>query len=250
MKKAPTIFVYNVLGRVAQTLPVQSLINNTRVLEEVNAGTLHLLPVLNFISGSIESRGEKLAFKLKSLIDSLGADQYNVVAFSLSGLDIRSSFDSNKELKDRLRRLITVGSPHNGSELALTGQIASYELAAKLSMLLGVHSTDIREITPVNMLNMNEAFEDRFDDRYFSVNSSCASTAMCELLRKTSDELSRTSELKKVFSDGLFYPDETTLHTRNVAEFGVDHQHLGVFSPAERNPVLDFVIDFAKSELI
>ena len=250
MQSCPTVFAFNVLGRVAQNFAVESLMRSATLAGLVEEGRLHLLPVVNHLPSSIEDRSGKLARGLEALLERLGASRFNLVACSLAGVDARHALHSAPALNARLRRLLTVAAPHNGSELLLALQDGDVteELLEPVLTQLGVFRADFQQFTPSSMAAFNRATNDADDARCFSANGNTgfgvASPALQALIGPL---LARRHP--HVFSDGLFLTHETRLGQRHVAEFCSEHFNFGPFSTADNENVFSFYADFSALEL-
>lgn len=66
---------------------------------------------------TIETRAKEWANKLEQLCDGYGFEQMNVIAHSMSGLDMRVALQK-ETLKSRVASLTTVATPHKGTSLA------------------------------------------------------------------------------------------------------------------------------------
>ena len=78
-------------------------------------GHLVIAPQVNPI-GSIQDRGENLAAAILELTDA--EQEVHVLAHSMGGLDARYALSNIPQVAQRVRTLVTIGTPHRGSPVA------------------------------------------------------------------------------------------------------------------------------------
>lgn len=65
--------------------------------------------------GSVELRGNQLAEILR---DAMPGEPLHIIAHSMGGLDARHAITNRKDIVTRVKTLVTIGTPHLGSEVA------------------------------------------------------------------------------------------------------------------------------------
>lgn len=81
-------------------------------LEERFPGTEVFTPTVDF-KGSIETRGQQLATAIRDLREPV-----HVIAHSMGGLDARWAIKNRPDETKNVLSLVTIGTPHRGSEVA------------------------------------------------------------------------------------------------------------------------------------
>jgi hypothetical protein len=152
------VFTYNIRRSLFQQgaknfyQPHQLSIRNRQVT---------ILPVVNNLGDSIEFRAKELARLLPKILYENNNEKCDLVSFSLSGLDARFAL-SQLGLHKKVRSLVTVGTPHQGSKLAWLAerQIFPDKKSEPIARLLGVGLRPFWEVAPENMIHFNKTIKD------------------------------------------------------------------------------------------
>ncbi len=101
---------------------------------------------LGFQLGQIERYAERLAASLRSLVDS-EPDGVDVVAHSMGGIVLRMVLRDHLDLRDAIRRVVTLGTPHQG-----TGAVDQLRLLLPEMRALAERSPLLAELPPLSAL--------------------------------------------------------------------------------------------------
>jgi triacylglycerol lipase len=122
MEKHTIILAHGILG--FGSVPGMSFVNyfNGVALHLTNQGHVVIAPSVNAI-GSVAERGEQLAAAiLQTPLEE--QEHLHVIAHSMGGLDARHALsnierdDVSKRVAERVKTLVTIGTPHRGSPVA------------------------------------------------------------------------------------------------------------------------------------
>ncbi len=114
-------------------------------------------------SGSIEERSRKLA----KFINHLPHNNIHIVAHSMGGLDARYVIQ-HLDPKHRIKRLITIATPHHGSVISNWVLETPNLFIAALSKIV---RPAVNDLTPLSCENFNANTPDRDDVQYWSYSS-------------------------------------------------------------------------------
>ncbi|MBW3581726.1 MAG: hypothetical protein KY455_01385 [Euryarchaeota archaeon] len=107
----PVVLVHGVLG---QELLYWNLV---RARLETEGFQVLEAPLPRLALGRLTDAGVAFGDIIDALLDDVGAEQVDVVAHSAGGLAVRHALMQDGH-RDRVRRLMTLGSPHGGTRLA------------------------------------------------------------------------------------------------------------------------------------
>lgn len=109
---------------------------------------------------------------MEKILKENNCDKFNLISFSIAGIDSRVALSENKSLNKKLNKFVSIASPHNGSLLGslIEQQKFPYSDLTNLSTLLGVHFSSLQDVSKDNMKKWNSFLEDHDDERYYSIN--------------------------------------------------------------------------------
>lgn len=102
---------------------------------------------------SVNTRAGEFASQI--IANSEETDELYLIAHSMGGLDIRVALQNNPALQKRVKAVVTVGTPHQGSEVA----------EVLTSGLIGKNFADILQIFPSDLTGVLDLRPDRCAER-------------------------------------------------------------------------------------
>ncbi|HEY4178338.1 MAG TPA: alpha/beta fold hydrolase [Kofleriaceae bacterium] len=116
------------------------------------------------MSASVPSRAKQLV----AAIDALPHERMDIIAHSLGGLDARFAL-AQLGLADRVRSLVTIGTPHRGSPIADLFHEGSLDWARRLVTALGISIEAVEWLSSAGLAKFNADVTDVPGVRYGSV---------------------------------------------------------------------------------
>jgi len=167
-------------------------------------------------TGSIQERGDELA----GILRDIGPGPKHIIAHSMGGLDARHAITNRTDIVQNVRTLVTIGTPHRGSEVAdavvdsvgpLVKIIPSFILA-----MLRMKAGAFRDLTTARCIAFDDSTADFPGVRYIEV-AGDASRTSSELI--LFDLAAKIGQITNQTNDGVV--------TRNSALRRLPgHQHL------------------------
>ncbi len=160
--KPVLLFVHGMGGTASQWWEA----GNDMYLTAYNAGYRTAFVTLDFPTGepghsnSVWDNGETLSFQIPFIAAHYGVAQVEIIAHSKGGIDSQTAA-VHLGMAPYVHKLITLGTPHLGSELA---DLAYADWAQWLVQLIGVQSPGLCSITTAEMAEFR-ALTDEHPDR-------------------------------------------------------------------------------------
>lgn len=237
----PTIFSFNLWGPIANSLKYKSLFQKNGLEKLLKNKNNHLLPILNYEQNTIEERSLNFSQKLTNLLKKEKIEKYNLVSFSINGIDARLSLYEDENLNKNLNKFITIGSPHKGGLIAdlISKNKLKSENLEKLNYIFGVHTNSLKELNRREMKDFNDFLEDENRNDFFSFNGDKVYNDQPEFLKDVFSELLDFKESDGLyFADGAFFDVETKFFN-HVYQFNADCFDLSPFGINEN--ICDYI---------
>lgn len=121
--------------------------------------------------GSVQQRGEQLATAIKRQLPDV--EEVHIIAHSMGGLDARYALAHDPALAERIKTLVTIGTPHRGSPVA--DAIANpadpifAHIPTFLLQWLKMNTGGLHDLTTQVAINFDETTPDVDGVRYIDV---------------------------------------------------------------------------------
>jgi triacylglycerol lipase len=176
--------------------------------------------------GSIASRGAKLG---EQILDRFGdGEQVDIFAHSMGGLDARWALRNVPGLSARVRKLVTIGTPHRGSPVAdaiQAGTIPALPLPAEAMVLeLRINQAALHDLTTAAATAFDQATPDVSGVRYVHVaGDTSLPDAHCSIAFRAIQEAFRLPP----HNDGVVTLDSATRGGTRQADLILPVDHAG-----------------------
>jgi triacylglycerol lipase len=176
--------------------------------------------------GSVASRGQKLGEQVLDQFDS--GEQVDIFAHSMGGLDARWALRNVPGLSARVKKLVTIGTPHHGSPVAdaiQAGTIPALPLPAEAMVLeLRINQPALHDLTTASATAFDQANPDVPGVRYLHVaGDTSLPRARCSIAFRAIQGLFRLP----VHNDGLVTVDSATRGGTRHADLILPVDHAG-----------------------
>lgn len=190
--------------------------------------------------GSIESRGEKLGRQILDVFD--GEEQVHILAHSMGGLDARWALRNVPGLSARVKTLVTIGTPHQGSPVAdaiRAGTIPALPLPAEAIVLeLRINQAALHALTTASATAFDQATPDVPGVRYLHVaGDTSLPGAQCSIAFRAIQDLFRLP----LHNDGVVTVDSATRGGTRHADLILPVDHAGEIGWNLNHPVPAFL---------
>jgi triacylglycerol lipase len=185
------------------------------------------------------------AARLAEFIRGVGAEQVNVIAHSMGGIDARYAI-AKLGLADKVASLTTIGTPHHGTPLAELGRIGPALTARALVKKLGLPSDSLDWLTPEQMASFNIEITDHPKVSYASV----VCRAGKRVWNRNPIFLASHAYVKQRAgtNDGVV-PAWSQRWGRMLCEIQADHwAQIGWFSSYDARPVYSMIVQHLASQ--
>lgn len=244
-KNRPVVFAYYLWGNLATSSGFKDFAKNTPIFTLKNERAIHC-PLVNFTKGDIVSRSKKIGKKLNQLVKSRKLKEFDLVGFSMAGVDLRLLVQEDEELASKVQNLVSVASPLNGtvlSDVYLNDQLDANHLE-KTNIITGTHYSDLMECTRDNMKLFKEYVPKIDSINYHTVIGDKSFVEQCDTLQRVSSVLLESkANVGNVFNDGLFFDNEVR-EGENYMRFNADHYELSPLYPTKTKSAYHKIYDY------
>jgi triacylglycerol lipase len=151
--------------------------------------------------GSVKDRGDQLAEILRN---AMPGEPLHIIAHSMGGLDARHAITNRKDIVTRVKTLVTIGTPHLGSEVAdaVVSKVGPLFKAIPTVLLNQLQNSAgaIPDLTTEKSIPRDKITVDQEGIRYIEIAGNASKAGNESLLFRTSAEI---GHLTQDVNDGM-----------------------------------------------